>query len=112
MALWGSVDNAANSTISTAQQVNQSVSTANRTALFNNVTTGAFIAGANVGVFGVSETEAGNASSESVAHAGWILRTEGTGGRAGRVHNETLVAMSSITGDAAANTDNTPFPGV
>jgi hypothetical protein len=34
------------------------------------------------------------------AHAGWVRKTVGTGGRAGRVHYETLVAMSSIGGDA------------
>ena len=33
------------------------------------------------------------------AHLGWVKRTIGTGGRAGRVHYETLVAASSITGD-------------
>lgn len=32
-------------------------------------------------------------------HAGWVVRTEGTGGRAGRVQHETLVAMGSIAGD-------------
>ena len=36
----------------------------------------------------------------SVTHAGWVVRTEGSGGRAGRVQYETLVAMSSIQGDA------------
>lgn len=35
------------------------------------------------------------------AHAGWNLRTVGTGGRAGRVTYETLVAMGSMTGDAS-----------
>jgi len=34
-------------------------------------------------------------------HAGWVKRTVGTGGRAGRVQYETLVAMGSITGDQA-----------
>jgi hypothetical protein len=38
-------------------------------------------------------------------HAGWVLRTVGTGGRAGRVQYETLVAMGSITGDS----DDTVF---
>jgi hypothetical protein len=33
------------------------------------------------------------------AHLGWVKRTVGTGGRAGRVHYESLVAASSITGD-------------
>jgi hypothetical protein len=38
---------------------------------------------------------------KSVAHAGWVLRKEGTGGRTGRVTYETLVASGSITSDAA-----------
>jgi len=33
--------------------------------------------------------------------AGWNLRTAGTGGRAGRVQNECLVAMRTMTGDAS-----------
>lgn len=37
-------------------------------------------------------------------HAGWVVRTEGTGGRAGRVNYETLVAMGSITGDGSDDT--------
>jgi hypothetical protein len=35
-----------------------------------------------------------------VAHAGWVRRIVGTGGRAGRIQYETLVAMGSIEGDA------------
>jgi len=37
-----------------------------------------------------------------VAHAGWVIRREGTGGRAGRVHYETLVAMGSLGAQTAA----------
>jgi hypothetical protein len=55
-------------------------------------------------VYGVSTDEmayANNASTEAdnVTHAGWNLRTEGSGGRAGRVFYETLVAASSISSD-------------
>ena len=39
-------------------------------------------------------------SGTSGAGAGWVLRKVGTGGRAGRVTYETLVAMRSITSDA------------
>jgi len=39
--------------------------------------------------------------AQGVQHAGWVVRTEGTGGRAGRVQYETLVAMVSIAGDAS-----------
>ena len=39
-----------------------------------------------------------------VAHAGWVRRVVGTGGRSGRVQYETLVAMGTIAGDAADDT--------
>jgi hypothetical protein len=44
----------------------------------------------------------GGAKSRGVTHAGWVLRTEGTGGRAGRVQYETLVAMGSLGAQTAA----------
>lgn len=50
--------------------------------------------------------EAGESES-NIAHAGWVRRTVGTGGRAGRVHYETLVAMGSIAGDQS---DDRQFP--
>ena len=67
--------------------------------LYGNTTAGAFISGKAVGVFGVDTTEivyARENNEPRPAHAGWVLRTEGTGGRAGRVQYETLVAMGSL----------------
>ena len=53
-------------------------------------------------IYGADSTEVGVAGEgKSVAHAGWVKRTAGTGGRNGRVQYETLVAMGSISGDAA-----------
>ena len=49
----------------------------------------------------------GGAKNKGVEHAGWVLRTVGTGGRAGRVQYETLVAMGSISTDAS---DDNPLP--
>lgn len=46
----------------------------------------------------------GGGANKGVAHAGWVVRKVGTGGRAGRVQYETLVAMGSITGDASDDT--------
>ena len=43
----------------------------------------------------------------SLTHAGWVRRTVGTGGRAGRVQQEVLVAMGSMTGDQA---DDIQYP--
>jgi len=43
----------------------------------------------------------GGAKNKGVSHAGWVIRTEGTGGRAGRVQYETLVAMGSLGAQTA-----------
>lgn len=61
------------------------------------------LTGGNTTIAGVATLTAALQSTEmlSIAHAGWTLRTEGSGGRAGRVQYETLVAASSITGDGA-----------
>lgn len=104
MPLWGKVDNAANSTIYAAAQVHKTPNTVNQTALFDNTTQDAFITGQAVGQFGVSASEA--SAANGVTHAGWVLRTVGSGGRAGRVFHETLVAGGSISGDA----EDTAYP--
>ena len=62
-------------------------------------------------VYGVSAAEMNYANnntteSEGITHSGWNIRTVGTGGRAGRVFYETLVA-GSIQGDSA---DDTKLP--
>jgi hypothetical protein len=45
---------------------------------------------------GISPDETAN---QKATHAGWVLSSTGSGGRSGRVFNETLVAMGSMTGD-------------
>lgn len=49
-------------------------------------------------VYGADADE--TSANSHVVHSGWVRRTVGTGGRAGRVQFETLVA-GGITGDAA-----------
>lgn len=49
----------------------------------------------------------GTAVESKGAHAGWVKKTVGSGGRSGRVQYETLVAMGSITTDAV---DDKSFP--
>lgn len=102
MPLWGNVDNAANSTIYAAAQVNLTPDSANQETLFANTTANAFITGVTIGQFGVSTNEQRAKSGNTAigAHSGWNLRTVGSGGRAGRVFYETLVATGSISGDA------------
>ena len=47
-------------------------------------------------------------SRHGAHHSGWVIRTVGTGGRAGRVQHETLVAMGSMN-NATADAEDTVF---
>ena len=47
------------------------------------------------------------AGGTTLTHAGWVRRTVGTGGRAGRVQQEVLVAMGSMSGDQS---DDIQYP--
>ena len=93
MPLWGAKDNAANSDIAALMQVNKAMTTANQSLLYGNTTTGAFFADMKIGQFAVDTGEA--QANPEIPHSGWVLRKEGTGGRAGRVTYEVLVAAGS-----------------
>jgi hypothetical protein len=107
MSSHGKYDNAANapywavnSTIVNATNVkaNYSAPTADNVALlYANTTADVYTAGETIGLFGVDANEI-NVDGK-VAHQGWVLRTTGSGGRAGRVQQEVLVAMSSFNTD-------------
>lgn len=110
MPLWGNQDNSSNSDIAALIQVqSNTANSTERTRLYANVTPGAFMNNSNliIGQFGIDSNEqmalvaSGTAAP---AHAGWVLRTEGTGLRAGRITYETLVAMGSMTGDGSDDT--------
>jgi len=47
---------------------------------------------------GLSQSEGG---AEHATHTGWNIKTVGSGGRAGRVQYETLVAISEVKGDGS-----------
>lgn len=80
MALWTNVDNEAGKPkyLSDSLRNDQTVSDLDSTV-------------------GIDKVEKANVPSAQ--HAGWVLTTEGSGGRAGRTFSETLVAMGSMTGD-------------
>ena len=106
MSLWGNLD-AANNAPKFGPTGGLGL-TANTQALFGNTTvattrTTVGVPGMAIGVFGVDAAEEAATSTANTAgsHAGWVLRKVGTGGRAGRIHNETLVAMGSMRGDAS-----------
>jgi hypothetical protein len=56
----------------------------------------------------VAPTLTGQEGTTKGVLAGWNLRKEGSGGRAGRVHYECLVAMGSISDDGADDTQLAP----
>jgi hypothetical protein len=107
MALWTSTDGAAGAP-KFGQITPAFGSSANGLTMYANVTSSVFVTDANVGVFGVDTSEMANTAATSVAsrpaHAGWVLRKAGTGGRANRVQTEVLVAMGSMTSDGADDT--------
>lgn len=117
MPLWGTYDNAANSDIGVLMQVNHAASnTTGRDLLFNNTTANTVVKSAKgsgnvvVGQFlaNTAEIRAANAGGKGhPPHAGWVLRHEGRGLKAGRVWYETIVAMGSAKSDAS---DDTYFP--
>ena len=105
MALYGKSDAASNVSVVVCSTVQAEQTTSNRDALYGNTTADAFVSGATKGVFGVSagEAQALRAGANTrVVSPGYQLRSVGTGGRAGRVQNETLAAVR-ITGTDASD---------
>ena len=110
MALWSNTDANTSAPKYVTSYLKVSQSSANVNLAYGNTTTSAFITNANVGIFAVDTNEIANTSATNKAshpaHAGWVLRTAGTGGRAGRVQTEVLVAMGSMTGDGSASAND------
>ena len=106
MAQWGKNDAASNSVLWAPTSVKLAPNTANRDALFGNTTADAVITGVTVGQYGVDDNEVA-AGGGKVSHTGWILQTTGSGGRAGRVMTEVLVAGGINT---VPDAEDTSYP--
>lgn len=91
MSQWGKNDAASNSVIWAPTSVKKAPTRAEANTLYGNTTANAYFDGATVGMYAVDDNEIA-AGSGAVAHTGWVLRTVGSGGRAGRVMTEVLVA--------------------
>ena len=120
MSSWGNNDNAANApywavssaiTKSAAGEANSAPTAANVAILYNNTTANAYITNETIGLYAIDAAEqANNQQSKAIAHTGWVTKTTGVGGRAGRTQYEVLVALSQVKGDGdgtlIANTAN------
>lgn len=108
MSLWNNSDANTSAPIFAPMYVQQAPTQENVDNLYGNTTVDVIVSGKTVGLFGVDTAEDDAAgTSHNSTHAGWVLRTVGSGGRAGRVTEETLIAMGSMTGDAS---DDTTYP--
>jgi hypothetical protein len=113
MSSWGNNDNAANTPLWGSMTVNRAPTTANQTALYANTTANNVSstladgsirnAQKTVGLFGVDSQEMATSRANTlVPHpcsTGWVLKTTGQGGRAGRITHEVLVALANLNGD-------------
>ena len=114
MSSHGKIDNAANapywavnSTIVNAANVKANYAAptaANVARLYANTTANVYTSRETIGLFGMDDAEVANTQQAGVAHAGWVLKTTGQGGRAGRVQYETLVTITNMSGDGDATT--------
>jgi hypothetical protein len=112
MSSWGNNDNAANApfwavnstiTKSAAAAPVSAPTAANVAVLYANTTQDSYITGETIGLFAVdAQEEAVAESTFHPTHTGWVLKTTGTGGRAGRVQHEVLVALANVIGDGDA----------
>ena len=99
MSSWGNNDNSANAPLWAAATVKLEPTRTNVESLFDNTTADEFIANTTIGLFGVDADEAEVVGN---VHTGWVLKTTGAGGRAGRVQQEVLVALSTLNVDSDA----------
>jgi hypothetical protein len=95
MSGWTNEDAHGNAPFWALAQVNKAPTAANMGAaasgkLYNNATEDNLITGITIGLFNQKDTEC-----EKGGHAGWNLKTTGTGGRASRVIYETLVCLTN-----------------
>jgi hypothetical protein len=114
MSSWGNNDNAANapywavnSAIAPANPNRAAPTAANVALLYANTTANVYTSRETIGLFGLDSQEI-DVLGDTGAHTGWVLKTQGQGGRAGRVQYETLVALSTLNRDGDAQL----FPNV
>lgn len=114
MSSWGNKDFANNAPKWAVASVPNTVanSTARATAanvayLYQNTSPNVYTTGVTIGLWNVSQAEEAVAvngvnPSAGPAHDGWVLKTVGQGGRAGRIQYETLVILANTPYESAA----------
>ncbi len=91
MSSHSSADSAAGAPLWANAAVKLAFTATHRTNLFEDATADNFIAGSTIGLFNYADAQV----AAGAAHAGWNLKTTGSGGRANRVTHETLVCLTN-----------------
>ena len=91
MSSHSSADSAAGAPLWACAAARLAFTDSNRTNLFEDATADNFITGITLGLFNYEDGEV----PAGAAHAGWNLKTTGSGGRATRVQYETIVALTN-----------------
>ena len=99
MSSWGNADAYDSAPLWALMQVNLAPTLANMgpvdsaavVKLFENAEADDFITNATIGLFNYADGEV----PDGAGHAGWVLKTSGSGGRNGRDQHETLVALTN-----------------
>jgi hypothetical protein len=111
MSSWGNIDANTSAPKWATAQVNLRQTQANANLLYGNTTANAWSVtladgsirqnNTTVGLFLVDtqEEQVAELGASHPPHSGWVLRTVGQGGRAGRVTHEVLVCLDTHVGD-------------
>ena len=91
MSSHSSADSAAGAPLWACAAARLAFTSSNRTNLFDDATADNFITGITLGLFNYADAQV----PAGAAHAGWNLKTTGSGGRAGRGQYETIVALTN-----------------
>jgi hypothetical protein len=111
MSSWGNNDNSANapywavnSTVAAGNPNRAAPTAANVALLYANTTANVYTSRETTGLFAIDASEIANNQNKAASHTGWVLKTTGQGGRAGRTQYETLVTLSTVIGDGDTTT--------
>jgi hypothetical protein len=115
MSSWGNYDNAANApywavssaimNVTETEQQASAPTAANVALLYGNTSANVYTSRETIGLFMADKYEV--AASGAIPSTGWVMKTEGQGGRAGRVQWEVLAVVSEVKNDTAATEDTT-----
>lgn len=113
MSSWGNYDNSANApywavnsaimNVTGTEQNASAPTAANVALLYGNTTADVYTTNQTKGLFMADKFEVD--ASGAIPGTGWVMKTTGSGGRAGRVQWEVLAIVADVKNDTSATED-------